>query len=82
MAMAALGSDQEKIPFSNKRYCDEFHKILKLKDEGHYEIDLSYFSFPFDRSGWVSDKFLKVFGPRRKKDEKFFFSSFSDLQPL
>ena len=51
-----------------KKYIDEFRKIVILKEDGTYELDLSYFEFPFRRDVWISDKFITVFGPRREPD--------------
>jgi carbamoyltransferase len=50
-------------------YLEEFRKVVRLLDDGGYELDLDYFEFPFQRDLWVSDKFIKLFGPKRKKNE-------------
>ncbi len=46
-------------------YIDEFRKIIKLKPEGEYEIDLSYFAYHYrGRPNWFSNKFFDKFGPQ------------------
>lgn len=57
--------------YGKPNYIHEFRKILKLKPQGEYELDLSYFdyyknaaSISNDKS-WVSKKFIDVFGPPR-----------------
>jgi len=56
-------------PYGNPDvYYKEFKKILKLKPNGNYELDLSYFVFPFKRDKWISDKFVNIFGPISPKD--------------
>ncbi|MCI5134340.1 MAG: carbamoyl transferase [Candidatus Electrothrix sp. AW2] len=50
-------------------YLDDFRKIVLLQDDGGYELDLEYFEFPFQRDLWISEKFIKLFGPKREKNE-------------
>lgn len=50
-------------------FLEKFRRIVLLKDDGGYELDLDYFEFPFQRDLWVSEKFIELFGPQRTKDE-------------
>lgn len=50
-------------------YLDDFRKIVLLKEDGGYELDLDYFEFPFQRDLWISDKFIQLFGPKREKGD-------------
>lgn len=50
-------------------YYREFSKIVRLKKDGTYELDLSYFAYHRMRDTWLTEKFYKIFGPRRKRDE-------------
>jgi len=50
-------------------YIEKFRQIITLSDEGGYNLDLDYFEFPFQRDKWVSEKFIEMFGPKRKADE-------------
>ncbi len=46
-----------------------FRKIVKLQNNGTYELDLSYFEYPYRRDVWISEIFSKAFGPRRLPGE-------------
>jgi carbamoyltransferase len=48
----------------------DFKRIVTLKAEGTYALDLSYFMYHRTRDTWVSDKFYRIFGPRRKPGEE------------
>lgn len=51
------------------RYYDIAKEIIKLKPNGKYTVDLSYFNFQKGvRNPWVSEKFIKVFGPMKPYD--------------
>ncbi|MGR0480682.1 MAG: carbamoyltransferase family protein [Candidatus Electronema sp. V4] len=50
-------------------YLDEFRKLIRLHEDGGYELDLDYFEFPFQRDLWISEKFIQLFGPKRSKNE-------------
>lgn len=62
MALASYGNPN--------RYISKFRKILRLEDNGGFEIDLDYFAFPFIRNRWISEKFVDTFGPQVSKGEK------------
>ena len=59
MGLAAYGDPSE--------YYNSFRKILSLNKNGTFSLDMSYFSYHLCRDKWVSDKFYKIFGPRREK---------------
>lgn len=68
-------SDQGKVMGlsgygDSSRYIDEFRKIVMLKDEGTFKMNLDYFEFQNRRDTWISDKFLNTFGKRRLPDEE------------
>lgn len=52
------------------RYIDAFRDVIKTTAEGAYEVDLSYFAYHYrGRPHWFSDKFSRVFGePRLRED--------------
>jgi len=63
MGMSAYGQDTYVTPFA---------KIIELLALGQYRLNLNYFSFHTNGSSrWVSDLFLKTFGPKRQKDEVY-----------
>jgi carbamoyltransferase len=44
-------------------YIDQFRKILRLHDDGEYDVDLSYFAYHYrGRPNWFTQKFHDVFG--------------------
>jgi len=49
------------------RYIDDFRDIVRFTDNGGYEFDLEYFAYPFERSTWVSERFVDRFGPMREE---------------
>lgn len=50
-------------------YIDNFRKIVNLKSNGTYSLNLDYFVYPFKRNVWISEKFIDVFGDRRLSNE-------------
>lgn len=70
MALAALGDRKEKIKNSNKTYEEVFREIIKIKNS-KFQINLEWFTYWRERSNIrVSDKFVQVFGKKRKKNNK------------
>jgi carbamoyltransferase len=51
-------------PYGNpERYIDAFRDILRLHDDGEYDVDLSYFAYHYrGRPKWFTKKFFKTFG--------------------
>ena len=70
MALASYGDCLQKIPTKHDTYEKIFDEIINLEDDGGYKLNLSYFNFPFTRNGWVSKKFIDLFGKKRGKNEK------------
>jgi carbamoyltransferase len=62
MGLAPYGDSQ--------RYIEQFRDVIKIKPEGGYEVDLSYFAYHYrGRPHWFSDKFYRVFGAPRPPDD-------------
>jgi carbamoyltransferase len=52
--------------YGKPTFIEEFRRIVKLKPEGEFELDLSYFDFHKRGFGhWVSQKFIDRLGPPR-----------------
>jgi len=68
-------SDEGKVmglaPYGDpEEYLAEFRKIVRLEPQGRFSLDLSYFDYHlYGRGHWVSDKFVRTFGPPRRKGE-------------
>jgi carbamoyltransferase len=56
--------------FGNDVYLDKMRKVLSVKENGEYDLDVSYFEFHKNNKKGVSDKFIEVFGQKRKKGEE------------
>ena len=55
MGMAAYGRDT---------YLSRFREVLRLEEKGRFNLNLEYFRFhTHGRTQWLSDKFLRSFGP-------------------
>lgn len=50
-------------------FLPKFREIVVLENDGNYSLNLDYFEFPFQRDLWVSEQFIKMFGPRRNQGE-------------
>ena len=68
MGLAPYGNSKAKLRNSNKRYIDFFREIIKIddKDPLKYIINKDWIDYHKVRNKWVSDKFNKVFGKKRK----------------
>ena len=69
-------SDEYKVmglaSYGEPEYYDDFAQIVRLKPDGTYAMDLSWFQChyaPGSRVGYFSRKFLDRFGPKRHRDE-------------
>jgi carbamoyltransferase len=58
MGLAGYGTD---------RYVDQFREMVRLGDDGHYELDLSWFEHHLTGKHRVSARFLDAFGPARPR---------------
>ena len=70
MGLAPYGNDLEKIPGSQNSYKKLFKKILTSNGKLGYKLNLDLIDFYTARDKWVSEKFIKIFGKKRKYGEK------------
>ena len=66
MGLAPYGDDAEVIPGSNRTYREIFEEIIFEIGDYEYEVNPYWVVFHRLRDKWVSDKFVEMFGPRRK----------------
>ncbi len=52
-------------PFGVPRYVDKVHKVVRLHDDGSFELDMDYFSFHHSTHRTFNRKFESLFGPPR-----------------
>ena len=51
---------------------DDFMNLVRLTDDGGYRLNLEYFHFhSHGRTAWLSPKFMKKFGPRRRATDPY-----------
>ncbi len=50
-------------------YVDKFRKVLDVKKDGSFALDMDYFVYHY-RMSMPSKKFIEEFGPARKKEEE------------
>ncbi len=69
-------SDEYKVmglaSYGEPEYLDEFRTIIRVREDGWYDVDLSWMMAhyaPGSRCGYFSKKFLDRFGPPRRKGE-------------
>jgi carbamoyltransferase len=60
MGMASYG-----VP----RYYDRFKKIIDIKEDGSFHLDMSYFVYHY-KDTMLSQKYLDLFGPIRKPEDR------------
>ena len=51
------------------KYYNHFMKIIDIKEDGSFKLDMSYFVFHY-KMRMPSKKFIKLFGPERNKDDE------------
>ena len=59
-------------PFGTPRYLEEARKLIRVADDGSFELDMSYFSFHQSASQTYSRKFETLFGAPRSPEANFF----------
>tara|TARA_Y100000591_G_scaffold314369_1_gene320832 strand:- start:1691 stop:3403 length:1713 start_codon:yes stop_codon:yes gene_type:complete len=66
MGLAPYGNSRSKIiRKKNISYLSIFKKILQEKENFNYKVNLEYIDYFSVRDKWVTDKFIKIFGPKR-----------------
>ena len=68
MGLAPYGDDSKVVPNTGKTYRQMFEEIIREDGDFDFEIDRSWISYFHVRDKWISDKFVKIFGPKREPD--------------
>ena len=66
MGLAPYGDAKAIVPGSKKTYSDIFAQILYETGDYDIQINLDWISYHKVRDKWVSEKFTKLFGPKRE----------------
>lgn len=56
-------------PYGKPTLYENFKKLIDLKEDGSYSLDMSYFDFHYKKT-MPSKKFIKEFGPIRKPEDE------------
>jgi carbamoyltransferase len=59
-------------PFGTPRYVDKVRKLIRLGQDGSFELDMDYFSFHYSTDKTFNGKFESLFGPPRSSQAYFF----------
>ena len=59
-------------PYGQPRYIDLVEKVIDVREDGSFWLDMSYFDFQFSATRTFSDKFIELFGEPRKPESEFF----------
>ncbi len=70
MGLASYGKPYSKIPGINKTYIQAFREIISFENNLDLKINTDWITFHKERDTWLSEKFIKVFGKRRKYEDK------------
>ncbi len=52
-------------PYGEPEFVDDFRKLISFDRNKHLKLDMSYFDVHLGKKTYVTDKFIKRFGPRR-----------------
>ncbi len=59
-------------PFGTPRYLDKVFKLIRVNNDGSFELDMDYFSFHCSTERTFNGKFVELFGPPRDPQAHFF----------
>ena len=59
-------------PFGKPRYIDKVHKLIRLWNDGSFELNMDYFSFHCSTDRTFNGRFEHLFGPSRDPQARFF----------
>ncbi len=68
MALACFGDSDHIVPGQTRSYYSFFEDIIQYDGKYTITINPEWMAYYYERNKWVSDRFVEVFGPRRKYD--------------
>ena len=57
-------------PYGKPKYVEEIYKLLKLSEDGSFELKLDYFAYHYSLKKVYSKKFEEIFGKVNKKPDR------------
>ena len=68
MALACYGDSDHIVPGQSRSYYSFFEDIIHFDGKYGITVNSEWMAYYYERNKWVSDRFIEVFGPRRKYD--------------
>jgi carbamoyltransferase len=62
-------------PFGEPKYLDKVYKLIRVANDGSFQLDMDFFSFHHSTDRTYNHKFLELFGPPRDPEDLFFTPS-------
>ncbi len=59
-------------PFGEPKYVDQVYEVVKVDDEGGFELDMDYFCYHYSTDKTFNKKFEEIFGDPRDQKANFF----------
>ena len=59
-------------PFGEPKYLDKVYKLIRVGNDGSFQLDMDFFSFHHSTDRTYNRKFLELFGPPRDPQALFF----------
>jgi carbamoyltransferase len=59
-------------PFGKPKYVDKVHKLIRIDNDGSFELDMGYFCFHHSTDRTYNVKFIDLFGEPRDPKSNFF----------
>jgi carbamoyltransferase len=59
-------------PYGQPKFQDEIYKLVKVFDDGSFQLNMDYFSFTTTTDTTFSRRFVDLFGQPRKPESEFF----------
>jgi len=59
-------------PYGEPKYVDKVRQVIRVADDGSFQLDMSYFTFHHSASQTYSQKFVDLFGAPRVRESAFY----------
>lgn len=59
-------------PYGDPNYVDKVYKLIDVKSDGSFKLNMDYFAFHFSPESTINQKFLDLFGEPRLEESEFF----------
>lgn len=58
-------------PYGEPSYLDKIHQVVHVAEDGSFQLNMDYFSYPYSLNRTFNDKFVKLFGQPRDPNSEF-----------